>query len=463
MSSFVVYEALGIGLKEGFKIGAVWLVFSSYLAVRERQRLLRPFTAGIILSLIFSLFIGASPQGYIAREYISSFISMSFALLLISSAGALMNAFGVKLFEPFERLLAGERVVDAAVFFTSFLFFSPDLAGTSLFLRELSVMKGRIVPTYASVTAGFLLALGAFLFPMRYFRPYSAGKFFDIPQLLLFLAVVKLLGGGIKGIGEISLIPSVQRGLMKFSHDFVHQVLVMLMVPDHPLLTTTTWNFIGILFSVNLASLESLLILLFLPLMFIYYSLLKPVPEPEARSGAEKRKIKYLLLSERRRKALPVIFFIAVILGFWFSQGGETAVRLYNPKPRPVVEEGWAVTIPLSGPAMDVRDGALHKFVLQHQGAEIRLIVIKRPDNTLSVCLDACEICPPDGYGQRGQHVICIYCNTPIPVTTLGEPGGCNPIPLAASVDSKFVRVELSEILRKWEYVKSGKSKEGIK
>jgi uncharacterized membrane protein len=48
-------------------------------------------------------------------------------------------------------------------------------------------------------------------------------------------------------------------------------------------------------------------------------------------------------------------------------------------------------------------------------------------------------------------------------VATLGEPGGCNPIPLAASVDDKFIRIELSEIVKKWEYVNSGKSKEGIK
>jgi hypothetical protein len=68
----------------------------------------------------------------------------------------------------------------------------------------------------------------------KLYKPFWLGSFFALPQLLLFFAMVKLFGSGIKGITELSLIPSVQRGFMKFIHDFVHQTFVMLMVPDHP-------------------------------------------------------------------------------------------------------------------------------------------------------------------------------------------------------------------------------------
>jgi uncharacterized membrane protein len=84
--------------------------------------------------------------------------------------------------------------------------------------------------------------------------------------------------------------------------------------------------------------------------------------------------------------------------------------------------------------------------------------VIRKPDRSLSVCLDACEICPPVGYGQRENHVVCIYCDTPIAVGTLGQPGGCNPIPLEADIDERFITIKMEEILKKWKFVKSEKT-----
>lgn len=463
MNSFVIYEALTVGFKEGCKIGIVWVVFYSYLVLYDRKTLFKPFIAGVVSSLIISFSVFFLPTGPFSREYIVNFISMSFAVFLVSSAGSLLNASGINLFSPFKDLIKGESFIEAAVFFTAIFFFLPDYAGTVLYLRELSSLHEESLMSYVSAVAGLLTAGAIFFAVARYFKARMIGSFFDLPQILLFLAVVKLFGAGTKGLTEISLIPSVQRGLMKFSHDVIHQVLVLLMVPDHPFLKVTVWNFIGIFFGPNIASLESLLILLFFPLMFIYYSLLKPLPEPEAQTGAEKRKIKHLILSERRKKALPVIAFVLIIIISWFSQRGESVSRLYIPKPKPVVEDKGMVIIPVNDPTMDLRDGALHTFSLNYQGQEIRILIIKKSGDTLAVCLDACEICPPDGYGQREDHVVCIYCNTPIPIKTLGEPGGCNPIPLSASVDDKFVRIDLSEIMKKWEYVKTGKSKEAIK
>jgi len=101
--------------------------------------------------------------------------------------------------------------------------------------------------------------------------------------------------------------------------------------------------------------------------------------------------------------------------------------------------------------------------VLTEEGQAIRLLIVKKPDGKLATCLDACEICPPEGYGQRAGHVVCIYCMTPIPIDTLGMSGGCNPIPIAASITEADIRIRTEDILLKWKEVKSGKSKESIK
>lgn len=463
----MVSEALIIGLKEGFKISIVWLVFSSFLLDKKRQDLLRPFYIGLIFAILISFssfFIPFDLSRIGLISLIGPIIGYTFGLFYIASVGALYQSSGINLFRPLNRLSESNIFLWVVTFITTIFFFSPDALGSSLFIKETAFMKGKAVETYISATTGFISALLISFIVSKRFNTIWIGRLFGIAQIFLFLSIVKLIGGGIKGFAELSLIPSVQRGLMKFFHDVVHQVLVILMVPDHPMLKTTVWNFIGIFFGSNFAMMVALFLLLTPPVMFLYHSIVKPIPEPAGFvKGAEKRKFKALERSERRKKALPVVFFVCIILVTWFSQRGETVSRLYNPKPIPVMEDKGLVVIPLSNPTMDLMDGRLHKFSLVSGEDTIRMLIIKKPDNTLAVCLDACEICLPEGYGQREAHVICIYCNTPIPVETLGEPGGCNPIPLNASVTERDVRIELSEVLKKWQYVKTGKSKEAIK
>ncbi|GAB4483806.1 MAG: hypothetical protein OHK006_06130 [Thermodesulfovibrionales bacterium] len=415
------------------------------------------------LSLVAASPLIFFPAGPDLKEQVGNGVHLSFVLFFLSGAGALLDSSGIRMFAPFVGVLKKNGPAQALVLGATVMFFLPDHAGAALLLNDLGMLKGGTAAVIGSAIAGSALAGGLSLAAARYARADFIGSFFETPQMLLFFSMVKILGSGGQGFSEFTLVPSLQRGLMKFSHDMIHQTFVFLMVPDHPLLKTTVWNFIGFFFGSNIARYEALLLLLALPLIFIGYSLTRPIAAGDTVSGAQRRMFAHHILSDRRRKALPVIVFVLLIIAVWFSQGGESVSQLYVPKPKPVVEDKGVVMIPVNDPTMDLRDGALHKFVLVHEGREIRMLVIRKPDAGLSLCLDACEICPPEGYGQRDDHVVCIYCNTPIPVATLGEPGGCNPIPLSSRADERFIRVDVAEILKKWEYVNSGKSKEGIR
>jgi len=468
MSSFVVSEALAVGLKEGLKIGIVGYVCYSYLALTGRAILMRGYVAGVALSIALSLTPLAAPQTLVIDGFLDRWNATCLAVIMLASAFGLFQTSGFRLIpgRVLSALGSGSRFVavcaHALVFLVTFLFFAPDGIGTVFYLRGVAFVQERALATYGSALAGLAISASATYILFRFVRPAWVGSFFRTPHLLLFLAIVKLLAGGVKGVTELSLIPSVQRGFMKFSHDFIHQLFVLLMVPDHPLLRTTVWNFIGIVFGPNLSSLVSLAILLVFPLLFVYHSLSEPLGAPEAQTGAERRRIMSGILSDRRRKAVPVLLFIGFILIGWFAKSEESVSKLYLPAAKPVVADKGTILIPVNDPTMDLRDGMLHKFALLEDGEEIRLIVIMRSGGTLAVCLDACEICPPEGYGQRDDHVVCVYCNTPIPVDTLGKPGGCNPVPLSAAVDDRFIRVELAEVLKKWEFVKSGKGRKGL-
>lgn len=95
---------------------------------------------------------------------------------------------------------------------------------------------------------------------------------------------------------------------------------------------------------------------------------------------------------------------------------------------------------PLEIPALDgrilipldqVNDGNLHRFMYKSKsGVEVRYIVIKKSESAYGVGLDACDICGPSGYYQRKDQVVCKLCDVVMNISTIGFPGGCNPVPL---------------------------------
>jgi len=463
MSLFII-EAAVVGLKEALKLWVVWLVMSAYLKDMGSPRLIRAFHMGIALTIaLFAVSFAIASDPYV-RTVLSRLTGYTFFVFFISSIAALLESTGTRLFAG---LKPKEGIFRPVIALSTVFYFSPDIIGSSMFIRELSEMKGAYAAVYLSGFAGFALP---FLLTALTLYKYRGGRtaaiaaiapYFGTAQFLLFLSMVKLLGGGVKGFAEFSLIPMVQRGVMKFFHDFVHQTFVFLMVPDHPLLATTVWNFIGIFFGPNIAMAASLFILLAPPLLFLLKGATSPrggTATPQGATGpgekgAERRKLMASVRADRRKKAVPVVGFIALILIFYFSGGTGEVSRLYNPKPKPVVEDKGVIIIPLTDPTMDLMDGMLHKFSFAAEGKTMNMLIIKKPDGKLAVCLDACEICPPEGYGQREAHVVCIYCMTPIPVETLGRPGGCNPIPLNASITEKDIRVDVAEIIGKWQKV----------
>jgi FTR1 family protein len=98
-------------------------------------------------------------------------------------------------------------------------------------------------------------------------------------------------------------------------------------------------------------------------------------------------------------------------------------------------------------PVSTVNDGMLHRFSIQSDRVTVRVIVIRRPDQSIAVAFDACEICGHQGYYQKGPNVICKNCASAINIPTIGQPGGCNPIPLESRVDGDQVVIPANKLL----------------
>ncbi len=457
----LVLEVLAVGAKEGLKLSFCVFLMLSYLEQSGRQHLRGPLFAGLIAVFLASFGVMTLPVSPEVRDSIVRLIGYVFGLFFLFSIGALFHATGTDLLGPLARTAQAHIVLIPATTLLVILYFAPDMAGSSLFISDVSVMAGTGRPLFLAAAAGFGGAIALVYGVSRRYRP-DLSAMIDLPQVLIVLALVKLVAGGVQGFAELSLIPSVKAGLMKFVHDVVHQVFVMLLVPDHPILAMTTWNFIGVLFGESAGMWLSLILLALPLLLFMRKHFSAPITVPADRQTSARKRIWIKAVRDLRfQRSLPVLVFFVFILGLWFQQKGESLNPLYIPSARQVVAEDGVVAIPLQSPLDDLRDGMMHKFAVAVEEKNIRILILKKPDGTLGVCLDACEICAPDGYGQTKEHVVCLYCKTPIPLASVGSPGGCNPIPLEPLITDKEVRITLEDIRKKSLLIQSKQVGEG--
>jgi uncharacterized membrane protein len=160
---------------------------------------------------------------------------------------------------------------------------------------------------------------------------------------------------------------------------------------------------------------------------------------------AEVRRTKFVA---RRQVRFCVLVALGAALSLTTVTVGATyanrKVELSPPIELPAT--GDEIVIPLDA----VNDGALHRFT--HKVAngssftDVRYIVIRKNDTAYGVGLDACDVCGPTGYYQRGAQVVCILCDVVMNTATIGLPGGCNPVPLKFEIKGGSMIIKTSDL-----------------
>ncbi len=177
----------------------------------------------------------------------------------------------------------------------------------------------------------------------------------------------------------------------------------------------------------------------------------RQAPETQNLQGAALRKAKWSARRERlwilAACSAAGLFMLTITAEFIYAKS-ETDLSAAAPL---TVADGVA-RIPVSA----VSDGMLHRFSIESEGATIRIIAIRRPDQSIAVAFDACEICGNQGYYQKGPNVICKNCASAINIPTIGQTGGCNPRPLASHVDGDQVVIPADKLLAGSKYFAAG-------
>ncbi|MDR2629709.1 MAG: Fe-S-containing protein [Spirochaetaceae bacterium] len=321
-------------------------------------------------------------------------------------------------------------------------------------LRKIPFLQKRPVLTEAIPQYVNALLLGALLFyalPTIFLYPtefalagesiFSTDFLFKFIGFALGLVVVILTSLALYKTGK-ALSPGLLKVLVTIALlvNLCNQLVVIVQfLLARRIIPMIRWIFRFIVGAVNHNSmfLYALMgISLLLPLIVFIRGLKVPV---SGKNPAENRKIRSGLRTNRR-------WCFTVAAGFVFSVVAVTALKTYNERgvelspAEPMTIAGEELIIPIP----QVEDGHLHRFAYTaSDGTEVRFIVIKKNAVAYGVGLDACDICGATGYYERKGQVICRLCDVVMNISTIGFKGGCNPVPLAYSLRSGNMVIEI--------------------
>lgn len=414
--------ALIITLREGIEAALVVGILIAYLKRINREELNRYVYAGLILAVLASL-AGAVVLKLLKIDPENEVMEGALLLTAAFFVGTMviwMQRTGKHLKERMEKrvqsLLQEETapVQSLGLLALAFLLVFREGIETVLFLEALSSgATAKILP----FIGGFIGLAAALLFGVLFVKGslrIDLKRFFSITSLILLLLVIKLFAGGLHEFIEVGILPT-NRTLL---------YIIGFMVRER-------------------ASIMILIALLSLPVVMILLDAWKKEPVVSIEETPAQRR-KRLAANARDRRWKLAAAAITLIIIFGLSTALASTQEVYDPPAQTVAAKDGQLRIPL----FNFEDNRLYKYIYNSSGTEIEFLLIKRKDGSLASAFDACMVCGTYGYLQGDEQVICKNCEAPISIPTIGEPGGCNPIPLKATVTSSQVIIEVEELDR---------------
>jgi high-affinity iron transporter len=170
-----------------------------------------------------------------------------------------------------------------------------------------------------------------------------------------------------------------------------------------------------------------------------YFSAKQPAPDPSL-NPAERRLKEWEFRRQRGWSFAAAGLCVAVVLSLT-TESVYTRAMDAPTKAITLASQNGEVRVPLS----QLTDSKMHFYDADVNGTEIRFFVIHIGKEYVTA-LDACEICGRQGYRQEGDNVVCRNCGAVIYIPSIGQPGGCNPIPVKSTLQSGSVVLNLSAL-----------------
>jgi uncharacterized membrane protein len=263
---------------------------------------------------------------------------------------------------------------------------------------------GTLLGLIGAVGVGLLFFQGTVKIPL--------GRFFKVTSWILVIVAIQLAITGVHELSESGWIPASQTEMAIIG----------------PVVRNDVFFFAAILGAAALLVLWEWLAV-----------------RTAADSGAASEADRARLLLERKREARWLIAagatFVAVtlVLAADFLYARTSAAP---PEARMLSVEGGVVRVSTEG----LGDGNVHFFRAIVDGTLQSFMVMRKADGNWVAAIDGCLICGRHGYRQEGSDVICRNCGAVIPLSTMGDVGGCNPIAVPSRLESGALVVQASDL-----------------
>lgn len=421
-------ESLIITLREGLEAALVIGIILAYLARTGRAKLNTYVYNGLILAglasvagaLVFKM-IGFDPENEVLEGTMlltAAVFVGSMVIWMWRTAKNLRQEMETKLDRIVDSRDTGKAQGIGVLLFTFFMVFREGIE-TVLFMAALSGETSPVL-RYLGAIAGLGLAALFAVFFIRGSLQINLQRFFKVTGLILLVLVFRLFAGGMHEFGEVGIIPinpMVMKVIGYIVRDSGSEIISMM--------------------------------LLTLPIIMVLLDVKKnpAIQLDSIKDSVERRKALAQLNRTRAWKYSVVVSAVVINLILGANLVAAMTRQVYDPAPVAVEAKDGKVKIAVA----ELRDNILQKYYLNVDGAKVRFMVLKRNDGTFGTGLDACEICGNPGYFQEDGdtlNIICKNCNAPIPIPTVGMPGGCNPVAIKAEVKGGEVTLDAADLVK---------------
>jgi FTR1 family protein len=393
--------ALIVSLREGVEAALIVGITLAYLTKIGRNDLRKTVYAGLVAAFLGSVagavVLSRFPQ--FNEDKFEGWVMLVAAFFVVSMVVFMMRA-GRKMKGDIESRV-GSLTRDGSTWglfaFVFLMVFREGvetvliLKGVSLDSTDLLSFIGTLIGIGLAVVFGVMFVKGSVRINLQ--------KFFRITSVILVFVAAELLVSGLHELSESEVLP----------HSKAEMALIGPIVRN---------NFF---FPVTILVLAALMGLL-------EFRRRKPETASTA-SKAEERKLEWTSRRERRWAVLlcttAFIFIVLITAGFIDEKSGTTL--------SPATEASF-VNGQIAIPKSEVSDGNLHRYSTTINGTNVRFLLYKRPDGEVATVYDACTICGAVGFYKGASGIICKNCAAPVNPQSVGQPGGCNPIPLKSKL-----------------------------
>jgi high-affinity iron transporter len=407
--------ALLVALREGVEAALVVGIVLVYLDRTGRRALTRYVWGGVGVAVAASF-----AAAYLLQRWKVSQDGFEGLLMLLASALVVtmivwMNRVARSLRKEIEQRVEiyAQRTTRAAglgLGFFVFLMVLREGAELVLILRAVELSSAG-VQVWIGTGLGILLAIAVGLFFFQGTLRIPLSSFFAATSTILMVVAFQLALSGVHEMSEAMWLPSSKTEMATIG----------------PIVRNEVFFFVVILGVAGLVVLRE------------WFRATKPATVEPAANPAEKRRREWEYRKQRRWSFAAAFLCFAVVLTF-AAEFVYARASAAPPQATEVVPQGNLVRISLAS----LVDSNPHFYSVEVNRTQLRFLVFHKNDGDYATALDACMICGALGYRQEGSNLICRNCAAAIYLPSIGESGGCNPIPVKSRVEGSEVVVDLS-------------------